>query len=56
MKHRTLDFFYFNAIADCKNTLVQQGKSKKSKVKRKNSDAARFLPISNGILISAALY
>jgi len=37
-------------------TPVQQGKSKKAKVKRKNADFVRCLAILNGWLISAVLY
>jgi hypothetical protein len=38
------------------NSLVQQGKSKKAKVKRKNADFVGCLAILNGWLISAVLY
>jgi hypothetical protein len=36
--------------------LVQQGKSKKAKVKRKNADFVGCLAILNGWLISAVTY
>jgi hypothetical protein len=36
--------------------LVQEGKSKKAKVKRKNADFVGCLAILNGWLISAAMY
>jgi hypothetical protein len=36
--------------------LVQQGKSKKAKVKRKNADLVGYLAILNGWLIYAVTY
>ncbi|MFN6514036.1 MAG: hypothetical protein RMY29_005990 [Nostoc sp. CreGUA01] len=36
--------------------LVQQGKSKKSKVKRKNTYTPSFLPILDGGFISTMMY